>query len=201
MVRPSLRQATTGDGTVRRVLGVDPGTVCTGWGVVEESARRVRYVQSGVVRPRGARPERLAAICTALDELCQRFIPDAVVIEQTFVGENVQSAFRLGEARGAVMVAAARAARPVIEYSPAEIKVAVTGSGRATKVQMQTMVSRLLSMTSALLADEADALGAAICHLHRQGFAVAVAQASRRAATPRVAMVRGVAVRVLTRPE
>ena len=207
MVRSSLRQATTSGGAVRRVLGVDPGTVCTGWGVVEESAHRVRYVESGVVRPRGARPDRLAAICSALDELCQRFIPDAVIIEQTFVGENVQSAFRLGEARGAVMVAAARAARPVVEYSPAEIKVAVTGSGRATKAQMQLMVSRLLSMTSNLLADEADALGAAICHLHRQGFALAIARASQPVRTgdglpsgrSSVNVTRGSSIRVVRR--
>lgn len=197
MVRSSQWQATTGDGAVRRVLGVDPGTVCTGWGVVEDLAQRVRYVDSGVVRPRGNRPDRLAAICNALDELCQRFMPDAVVIEQTFVGDNIQTAFRLGEARGAVMVAAARAARPVVEYSPAEIKVAVTGSGRATKVQMQTMVGRLLSLTTALVADEADALGAAICHVHRNGFAAAVAQASRRNVRTRG---RGI-VRVLTGSE
>jgi crossover junction endodeoxyribonuclease RuvC len=185
-------QATTGDGVVRRVLGVDPGTVCTGWGVVEERAHRVRYVESGVVRLRGNRPDRLAAICNALDELCQRFTPDAVVIEQTFVGDNIQTAFRLGEARGAVMVAAARAARPVVEYSPAEIKVAITGSGRATKEQMQTMVGRLLTLTTTLLADEADALGAAICHLHRNGFAMAVAQAA-----PRRIRLRGGVVRTL----
>ena len=196
MVRSSQSQATTGDGVVRRVLGVDPGTVCTGWGVVEERAHRVRYVESGVVRPRGNRPDRLAAICSALDELCQRFLPDAVVIEQTFVGDNIQTAFRLGEARGAVMVAAARAARTVVEYSPAEIKVAVTGSGRATKVQMQMMVGRLLTLTTALVADEADALGAAICHLHRNGFAMAVAQASSRKIP-----IRSGSVRALTRLE
>lgn len=185
----SLRQATTGETAARRVLGVDPGTVCTGWGVVEQSAQRVRYVESGVVRPRGPRPERLAAICSALDGLCQRFAPDAVIIEQTFVGDNIQTAFRLGEARGAVMVAAARAARPVVEYSPAEIKVAITGSGRATKPQMQMMVGRLLSLTDALLADEADALGAAICHLHRQGFAAAVGQAASGAPQRRTVRV------------
>lgn len=196
MVRSSQWPATMADGTGRRVLGIDPGTVCTGWGVVEELAHRVRYVESGVVRPRGNRPDRLAAICSALDELCQRFVPDAVVIEQTFVGDNIQTAFRLGEARGAVMVAAARAARPVVEYSPAEIKVAVTGSGRATKVQMQMMIGRLLSLTTALVADEADALGAAICHLHRNGFAMAVAHASPR----KIRMRRGI-VRALTRLE
>jgi len=152
------------------VLGVDPGTVCTGWGVVEEVERRLRHVASGVVRPRGSRPERLAAICRALREVCEQFIPEIVVIEQTFVSDNIQTAFRLGEARGAAMVAAAQAKRSVVEYSPAEIKVAVTGSGRAAKAQMQMMVGRLLALNGALAVDEADALGAAICHLHRARY-------------------------------
>jgi crossover junction endodeoxyribonuclease RuvC len=159
------------------VLGVDPGTVCTGWGLVEATGQRLHYVASGVIRPRGSRPNRLAAICQALVDVCEQFFPEAVVIEQTFVGDNIQSAFRLGEARGAVLVAAAQARRPVVEYSPAEIKVAVTGSGRATKAQMQAMVARLLALNTALAADEADALGAAICDLHRARFHANVARA------------------------
>ena len=111
-------------------MGVDPGTVVTGWGVVEEHGSEVRHVAGGVVRLRGTRAERLAKIYRALSEVCERFGPAVVVVEKTFVGENVQSAFRLGEARGAVMVMAAHAGVEVTEYSPAEIKVAVTGSRR-----------------------------------------------------------------------
>lgn len=147
-------------------MGVDPGSGVTGWGVVEECNRDLRYIGSGVVRVRGARAARLAAIHEALTEVCAHLRSAVVVIEQTFVGDNVQTAFRLGEVRGAVMVAAARANIPVVEYSPAQIKVAVSGDGRAAKAQMQTMVGRLLRMERELAADEADALAAAICHLH-----------------------------------
>jgi crossover junction endodeoxyribonuclease RuvC len=157
------------------VLGVDPGTVVTGWGVVEENGGGVRHVASGVIRPRGSRADRLAAIHRALGEVCESFQPTSLSLEQTFVGDNVQTAFRLGEARGAVMVAAAAAGLSVSEYSPAEIKVAVAGTGRAAKAQMQAMVARLLELGERLAADQADALGAAICHLQTSRFAARVA--------------------------
>ena len=156
------------------MLGIDPGTVATGWGVVEETARRLECVASGVVRPNGTRAERLALIFRALSDLCERFRPNVLSLEQSFVGDNVQSAFRLGEARGAVMVAAATVGLPVVEYTPAEIKLAVVGSGRAVKAQMQVMVARLLATEPRLAADEADALGVAICHLHASRFAAHV---------------------------
>ncbi len=159
-----------------RVLGVDPGTVALGWGIIEPRGERMCRVASGVMRATGARAERLAAIYAALCELCERFAPTVLSLEQTFVGDNVQSAFRLGEARGAVMVAASRARLTVAEYSPAEIKVAVAGSGRASKAQMQLMISRLLAMSELLAADEADALGAAICHVYAGRFQAVVAR-------------------------
>jgi crossover junction endodeoxyribonuclease RuvC len=152
------------------VLGVDPGTVVTGWGIVEEGGAGPRHVASGVVRARGSRAERLALIHQALVDLCERFSPSALSLEKTFVGDNVQSAFRLGEARGAVMVAAAGFGLAVAEYSPAEIKVAVAGSGRAAKAQMQGMVGRLLGLARPLAEDEADALGAALCHVQTSRF-------------------------------
>jgi crossover junction endodeoxyribonuclease RuvC len=155
-----------------RVLGVDPGTVATGWGVVEERTHRLTHVAGGVIRPRGPLAERLAHIYAQLQRLLADFEPTCVSLEKTFVGDNVQSAFRLGEARGAILVAAAQAGVAVREYSPAEIKVAVVGHGRADKQQMQTMVTRLLDLCGPLAADEADALGAAICHLHTQSFAL-----------------------------
>lgn len=158
-----------------RVLGVDPGTVVTGWGIVEDHGNDVRYVASGVIRPRGTRADRLAAIHRALCDICESFEPAALSLEQTFVGENVQTAFRLGEARGAAMVAAAAAGLSVSEYTPAEIKVAVAGSGRAGKVQMQAMVARLLGLDERLATDQADALGAAICHVQTSRFAARVA--------------------------
>jgi len=172
-----------------RVLGVDPGTVATGWGVVEEQSHRLAHVGGGVIRPRGALAERLAHIHEQVSQLLATFEPTCISLEKTFVGENVQSAFRLGEARGAILVAAAQAGVSVREYSPAEIKVAVVGHGRAVKAQMQTMVIRLLDLHGPLAADEADALGAAICHLDTQSFAaradVDITSRSRRSAATR----------------
>jgi crossover junction endodeoxyribonuclease RuvC len=159
-------------------LGIDPGTIVLGWGIVEGGGYAIDHVASGVIRMRGARAERLAEICDVVTDVCVRFEPLILSLEQTFVGDNVQSAFRLGEARGAVMVAACRARLEVAEYSPAQIKVAVAGSGRATKAQMQLMVGRLLRVGKALAADEADALGAAICHVYAGRFNSLVAQAT-----------------------
>jgi crossover junction endodeoxyribonuclease RuvC len=161
-----------------RVLGVDPGTLILGWGVVDVRGTRLSRVASGVLRCQGARADRLAVICDTMLALCEQYRPGALSLEQTFVGNNVQSAFRLGEARGAVMVAASRAGLGAAEYSPAQIKLAVAGSGRATKAQMQLMVARLLAIAHALAADEADALGAAICHAHAGRSAALLAAAA-----------------------
>jgi len=163
-----------------RVLGVDPGTVATGWGVIDQTGQRLNYVAGGVIRSRGVLPQRLAHVYEEACRVLVEFGPGCVSLEKTFVGENVQSAFRLGEARGVILVASARAGVPVAEYSPAEIKAAVVGNGRAAKEQMQLMVARLLALTGALAGDEADALGAAICHLHTQSFTVRVGEADRR---------------------
>jgi crossover junction endodeoxyribonuclease RuvC len=164
-----------------RVLGVDPGTVATGWGIIDESERRLTYVASGVIRSAGPLPQRLVRIHAEIRRVLSEFTPAWLSLEKTFVGENVQSAFRLGEARGAILLAAAQAGVPVREYSPAEIKVAVAGQGRAAKEQMQAMVVRLLALSSRLAADEADALGAAICHLHTHSFMAQLgAQVPRR---------------------
>jgi crossover junction endodeoxyribonuclease RuvC len=162
-----------------RVLGVDPGTVATGWGVVDQAGQRLAYAGGGVIRSRGPLPQRLARIYEQVQRILSDFTPHCVSLEKTFVGDNVQSAFRLGEARGVILVAAAQAGIAVTEYSPAEIKVAVVGHGRAAKAQMQIMVARLLALAGPLLGDEADALGAAICHLHTRRFATHVAAAAR----------------------
>jgi len=161
-----------------RVLGIDPGTVTTGWGVVEERGTKLFRVAGGIVRARGPLAERLGYIFGEIEVVIARSAPAAVSLEKNFVAANVQSAFRLGEARGAVLAAAARAGVTVAEYSPAEIKLAVTGTGRATKEQMQTMVRRLLSLRDSVTNDEADALGAAICHLYGRRFAERVGSAS-----------------------
>jgi crossover junction endodeoxyribonuclease RuvC len=173
--------------------------VVTGWGIVERFPRQVRRLASGVVRPRGTRAERLAAICRALGELCRQYQPDSLSLEQSFVGDNVQTAFRLGEARGAVMVAAAELGLPVAEYSPAQIKIAVAGSGRAAKSQVQSMVGLLLAIDAELTADEADALGAAICHVHSSQFAMQVAGSEIRISARAARARRPAARRFLVR--
>lgn len=165
-------------------MGIDPGTAVMGWGVVERQGARLTCVASGELRPRGTRAERLAAIVADLRRLLARWTPHVVSLEQSFVGSNVQSAFRIGEARGAALVAAAQAAVPVVEYAPARIKKAVAGDGRASKEQIQRMVGRLLGVGGKLAADEADALAAAICHAHSAPLAMLARRTRRWPGTP-----------------
>lgn len=176
-----------------RVLGVDPGTVATGWGLVEERGSRLLRVDSGVIRPRGTLSSRLAAIYESVCQALERFSPTCVSLEKSFVGTNVQSAFRLGEARGVILAATGLHEIPVHEYAPAEVKVAVTGAGRATKEQVQLMVARLLGVQAIGASDEADALATAICHIHRARFHTQIAVADlrvRRSASARTAWTR-----------
>lgn len=164
-----------------RVLGVDPGTVATGWGVVEEIAgRRPRCVASGVIRSRGVLPARLAHIHAGLRDVLATYSPTGLSLEKTFVSQNIQSAFRLGEARGAALVAAAQAGVAVYEYSPAEVKMAVVGYGRAVKEQVQAMIAQLLELSHQPAADEADALAAALCHLQARRLQAVVGRAGVR---------------------
>jgi crossover junction endodeoxyribonuclease RuvC len=154
-----------------RVLGIDPGTVTTGWGVVEERGSRLVRVAGGVARARGPLAQRLAAIAEQIEQVLQQFAPTVLSIEKSFVATNVQTAFRLGEARGAVLATAARSGLAIGEYSPAEIKRAVVGTGRATKEQVQEMVRRLLALAEPVTTDQADALAAALCHLQSRRVA------------------------------
>lgn len=161
-----------------RVLGVDPGTSVTGWGVVEPAGSGFRCVASGTVSLSGRRPlaNRLQQIRTAVAELLGEHEPAALALEKAFVAHNVQSAFRLGEARGAVLIAAAEAGVAVFEYAPAAVKLAAVGYGRADKQQMVRGVSLRLGIPPVRRADEADALAIALCHLigaRWRGMAVA----------------------------
>ncbi|GIW40601.1 MAG: crossover junction endodeoxyribonuclease RuvC [Candidatus Binatia bacterium] len=153
-------------GRVPRILGVDPGTVRTGWGVVEKGPRGLSCVAGGAIELRGSRSERLGRICRELVDIARRYRPTAVSLEKAFAAANLQAALRLGEARGAVLAAAALAGLEVFEYSPAEIKLAVVGYGRAEKQQVQAMTRHLLALPCPPGPDEADALASAICHLH-----------------------------------
>jgi crossover junction endodeoxyribonuclease RuvC len=150
-----------------RVLGIDPGTSVTGWAVVEGEGARVRRVASGALRLSSQSPlaARLARIHETVRALIAEHVPVAVSLEKAFVSKNPQSAFRIGEARGAVLVAAAGCGLEVFEYAPAEVKQTLVGYGRADKEQIARGVALLLAIPAPSIADEADALAVAACHV------------------------------------
>lgn len=152
-----------------RILGVDPGSQVTGYGVVERESARVRHVAHGTLRPprRESLAQRLSRIHEGLTEILALYEPDVAVVEQVFVGMNARAALMLGQARGTVLAVLGGAALPVDELSSSEIKQAVVGTGRAQKAQVQHMVQRLLSLSELPVQDAADALAAAICRAHQ----------------------------------
>lgn len=150
-----------------RILGIDPGSRFTGFGLIDTDGRRSVHVTSGCIRVTGeALADKLGIIYTALTELMDRFQPEQFSIENVFMHRNADSALKLGQARGAAICAAVTKQLPVAEYAPREIKQAVVGKGGADKQQVQHMVRILLNMQSAIQADEADALAIALCHAH-----------------------------------
>lgn len=153
-----------------RILGLDPGSLCTGYAVVE-TGPKVTYVVSGSIRARGASlADRLQEIFAGVDQLASRYQPDEVAIERVFMHRNADSALKLGQARGAAL-SATFAVRPrVFEYAPREVKLAVVGTGAAQKEQVQLMVRRLLNLSGPLGADAADALAIALCHAHSRNL-------------------------------
>jgi len=167
-----------------RVLGVDCGTECTGYGVVEHAADgELHCLAAGAIRlsAREPLPRRLERIFTKLSELIATHQPELVAIEDVFYAVNVKSALKLGQVRGVAMLAAAAAGLEVSEYAPLAIKSAVVGYGRAEKSQVQQMVARLLRLPEVPEPpDAADALAIAICHLH-----TASTRARQESAAPR----------------
>jgi crossover junction endodeoxyribonuclease RuvC len=156
-----------------RVFGIDPGSLITGYGVVEEEGNRLQAVAWGTVRTssKHALSERLKRIYDGLVEPLQTWQPDAVSVEQVFFADNPKTALILGHARGVALLAVAHAEVQLVEYSALEIKMAVVGYGRAAKSQVQQMVKHLLHLDAAPQpADAADALAAAICHMHTHSF-------------------------------
>lgn len=152
-----------------RVLGIDPGTLTSGYGIVAEENHRLFYVASGGVSPSAKLPfpNRLKKIYEELERVIDEHRPHVVVIEDLFVAKNVKSALKLGHARGVAILAAMNAGLPVFEYSPLDIKQTVAGSGTADKKQVQFMVKNLLGLSEEPKpTDASDALAAAICHIH-----------------------------------
>lgn len=148
------------------VLGVDPGTRATGWGVVEFERNRLRHVAHGVITTRADSPlpERLAAIFRGLGQVIADYRPEEAGVENIFAARNTQSALKLGHARGVILLCAELNGLAVREYTPQQVKSAVVGYGHAEKEQVQDMVRRLLALPKKAQADASDALAVAICH-------------------------------------
>ncbi len=164
---------------VIRILGVDPGSGVTGWGVIDCAGSRLSFVAAGVVRPKRAlsRAQRLAAIHDALAALIAAHGPQEAAVEETFVNASPRDALVLGEARGVALLAPARAGLIVAEYAANTIKKSVVGRGHAEKAQVAAMVRVLLPASGAQAADAADALAVAICHAHHRASTILKATA------------------------
>ena len=172
-----------------RILGIDPGSRITGFGVVSVLASgAVGYVASGCVRVAGENlAERLKVVYNGVLEIIERYQPEVLTIEKVFMARNADSALKLGQARAAAILAGVNRALPVSEFTALQIKRAVVGHGHAHKDQVKHMVKALLELSGIPQADAADALACAICHAHH---ASGVGMGARRAA-PRLRVVRG----------
>ncbi len=155
-----------------RVLGIDPGSRITGYGIVEQAGNRLVHVDNGAIFTDSAKdfPGRLKKIFDGLFAVITEYQPDEVAVENIFFSTNVQSALKLGQARGAAIVAAVHAGLPVAEYTALQVKQAVVGQGRAEKGQVQKMLKALLSLPEIAQADASDALAVAICHINSYGL-------------------------------
>lgn len=152
-----------------RVMGIDPGLARCGYGVVEQTAGSMKSLVVGTARaPAGQPPSvQLMNLCLTLERIIDKFEPDAIAVERLFFNSNARTAIRVGQASGVALLAAAECGVPVVEYTPTEVKRAVTGVGNATKDQVGYMVEKILRLQeSPDSPDAADALALAICHLH-----------------------------------
>ena len=196
--------------TAVRVLGVDPGTLRTGWGIVERHGQTLTFRAGGTIIPKGFRSlhERLRVIHAGIVDVITHWTPHVLSLEKAFVAYNVQSAFRLGEARGVVLLAASQAGLRISEYNPTEIKTAVVGYGRADKRQVQDAVLALLGGGNQrevrgfpTSPDATDALAAAICHFNSSRLAERIQEASAKeirggmADTTRIQLLRSAFVK------
>jgi crossover junction endodeoxyribonuclease RuvC len=153
-----------------RIIGIDPGLRNTGWGIIESAGSRLIYVADGAVHSDAetSLAERLLQLHTQLIRILNEFAPDEAAIEETFVNKDARATLKLGQARGAVMLAPASLSIPVSEYAPNVIKKSVVGAGHAEKQQVKHMVKLLLPKATMKTADSTDALAIAICHAHHR---------------------------------
>jgi crossover junction endodeoxyribonuclease RuvC len=169
------------NGTSLRILGLDPGSQATGYGVIDWRAGQARFVACGTIRTRGdAFLPRLRQIFDGVQSLMREYTPDEIAVERVFMHRNADSALKLGQARGAALCAALATAQSIYEYAPREVKLAVVGQGGAEKQQVQMMVRTLLHLEGDLRADSADAIGLALCHAYSRAARATVAVASGR---------------------
>lgn len=147
------------------ILGIDPGSRITGFGLINNHANRIDYIHSGSIKVVGdSLPERLGHIYAEIDDMIRQYKPEQMGIENVFMARNADSALKLGQARGVAICAAHQAGLEIAEYAPREIKKSIVGTGAANKEQVQHMVKRLLGIKQNLQIDEADGLAIAICH-------------------------------------
>lgn len=149
-----------------RIIGIDPGSRVTGYGVVDRVGPKLVHIDNGCLTMRGADPlpQRLDQIYRGLSDIFAKYQPEAVAIEEIFFAKNVASSIKLGEARGVALLAAVQRRIPIQEYSTRAVKQSITGYGQATKDQIQKMVKALLALPEVAQEDASDALAVAICH-------------------------------------
>jgi len=162
----------TKDNLIMRVLGIDPGSRITGYGIVSKEGNRLVHVDNGAIFTDSRRDFslRLLDIYRGVTTIITQHRPEAMAVENIFFATNVQSALKLGQARGAAIVAGVNAGLPIFEYTALQVKQAVVGHGRAAKEQVQKMLKILLNLPEIAQEDASDALAVAICHIHSEGL-------------------------------
>ena len=154
------------------IMGIDPGSRITGYGLISKEGNRLIHIDNGAIFTQSANdfPLRLERIFSGLSAIIAQYRPDVVAVENVFLAKNAQSALKLGQARGAAIVAAVNAKLAVFEYTALQVKQAVVGTGRAEKAQVQQMIKALLNLPEIAQEDASDALAVAVCHAHSAGM-------------------------------
>jgi crossover junction endodeoxyribonuclease RuvC len=164
-----------------RILGIDPGSRVTGYGIIEQGPKSCRYIASGCIRVQAEYfPDRLKQIFDSVLEIIEVYRPEQMAIEQVFMHKNADSALKLGQARGAAICAVQTADLPVFEYAARQVKQALVGKGNAEKTQVQHMVKILLGIQGELQIDASDALGICLCHSHYRQTALRIQRSTNR---------------------
>ena len=167
-----------------KALGIDPGTATTGYGILETDSDSIKVVDYGCIKTSSKESfsARLKKIYSDMKKIISKYKPESIVVERLFFGANTKTAMAVGQARGVILLAASQAGLEIAEYTPLEVKMALTGYGRADKNQMQQMVKRLLKLKTIPKPDDAaDALAVALCHINSDGFNSKMSRAYRQA--------------------